>query len=650
MFHTMKAKAQSPKALLWVALTACILLSLHLASASTLDVLFNYSIAGTLNERIDVKSLNVVDVDNSGFSDVLVVTSGKAGTPYTQLKNLVIVFNPNGSVRWRHGVDREILASLIKDVNNDRKMDTIISSGLELENIARGTIQIINANGEAIREFSRTSMVSTMYIDDMFNNKYYELLAGSEGKLTLVYIDGEKLWEYPKSGILNASVYSTSTIDLDRDGHKEVLFGSAGVYLLDGRGNLISSYELEDDLDIHKREVIYVSAASITASDVPSIIAATATNNLYALGCRKESGREELRIERDAEGNKIYYCDLEVRWKYGFYNTINAIKVYDLDGDRLDEILVADEDGTLQAVDNTGSRLWSFRLDNPALDLAIGDVENDGSMDIVTQSSTGSIYALDTKGNFRWSHDTSLKLDELSIGDVDGDSMLEIAVTTVEPHVYLFKLNATFVQKAKADNLYAQGERFFLASSYLAAREYLVQARDIYSRIGSESDVEKTQSLISRIDSKISDERRKLADVYYERARDYYISGDYKTASNYVQMAKEIYAEFGDSENVLKCELLQMRIDTALTGTGTKISTTIAVNTTGMDDGGINFNRFLFIGLVLLVGVGLIIYVVKKRESWKEPKRGSPPKGREEDVLARIDRMDLNIGGGEDEG
>jgi hypothetical protein len=641
----MKLKSQSSNAVLLVAIAAVMLLSIKPASASTLDVLFNYSIAGTLNERIDVNRMDAVDVDGNGLSDILVVTSGKAGSPYTELKNSVYVFNPNGTVRWRYAVDREILASLVKDINNDNRPETILSSGLTIENIPRGAIRIVSADGQATREFSRTSIVSTMYVDDVYDNKYYELLTGSEGKFTLLYIDGAKIWEYPLNGTLNSSVYSTSTIDLDGDKHQEMVFGAAGVYLLDGLGNLISSYELEGDLEIHHRKVFYVSHAYTTAGGVPSIIAATATNNLYALGCGKD-----FRFEKDANGNKKYFCNLEVKWKHEFYNTINAIKIYDIDKDKLDEVVVADEDGTLQVIDNTGSLLWSFRLDGPARDVAIGDIENDGNLDVVTQSSAGTIYDLDTGGNFRWAYYTSLHLDKLSLGDVDGDSMLEIAVTTLEPKVYLFKLNETFIQKFKADNLYAQGERYFLVSSYLTARDYLVQARDIYSRIGSESDIQRTQSLISNIDSKISEERRKLADVYYQKAQDYYISGDYKTSANYAQMAKEIYSEFGDSENVLKCELLQMRIDAALTGGTTQASTSLAVNNTGTGEGGINLNRLLLFGFILLVGVAIIIYVMKKRKARAEPPVGPPEKGMDEDILAKIDKMDLNIGGGEDEG
>jgi len=599
--------------------------------------MFDYNIIGSLQERVDVERLQVVDMDNSGTPEVLVVTTGKGGTPYTELKNTIYLFNSNGSIRWRYSIDREIYMSLVKDINNDLNMEVIVSSGALQDNIPRGTIRLISSRGETIRQFTRTSLNRFIYAGDINKDKYYELLTGSEGKLSYLFIDGEKIWDYPENGTLNASVYSASMIDIDNDNYDELMYSSAGVYLIDVYQREIASYEIDSEYDIANREVDHLTTAKLLSDDRPEILATTAnTNTIYGIKI------DELITQTDGSGHKLYTATLERIWSYEFYNKINSLKLYDVDDDKLDEIIVANEDGNLYVLDNTGSLLWSFRLENAAKDVAITDIEGDGELDIVVQSSTGSIYVLDPQGNFRWKHDTQLNLDKISLGDLDNDGIQELVVSTREPQLYAFKLNQSFIEKVKADNLYAQGERFFISSSYTAAQEKLEEAKEIYSKLGLETDVERANSLIKRIEAKLSENRRQLADVYYEKAQDFYISGDYQTSTKYVALSKEIYAEFGDADNVLKCELLELRIKTVSQST-LPIPTTPPKNQTGMDSGGFNFTQILFFGLLLLAGLSIVAYVRKRRQ---EQALAGPKEPWEDKALGDLD---VDLIGGEDE-
>lgn len=587
------------------------------ASASLLESLFSYDMLGSLQEKMDVEQLVVADIDNSGIGEIIVVTTGKGGTQYTELKNTVYVFNSNGSLRWRYGTGREILASVVKDVNNDLNLETVLSSGVEKENIARGMIKILNKDGSAVREFSRTSLVGAMVIDDMNGDKYNEILTGSEGRVSLVYIDGEKIWDYPSegNGTLPYGVYSVSTINLEDDNVLEVLFGSDAVYLLEKNGKFISSCEVDTSLDPLKRRVTYVASARLLKTVSPQVITATDANSVYGIDINNLNS-QYINDFLHHRGN------LKELWTYSFYNKINALKLYDTDKDGLDEILMANEDGNFYVLDNTGSMLWSFRVEGAAKDFLITDVEDDGNADILVASSSGFIYALDTTGDFEWKHDTLLPLGKIAAGDIDGDALPEIAVTTNKPEIYAFKLNQSFILKFQADNLYAQGERYFLSSSYTEAKDALVKARGLYAKIGLELDVNRAQSLISRIDAQVSEERRKLADVYYEKAQDYYISGNYDKSKSYVKMAKDIYGEFGDLDNVVKCELLEMRIKSVSVQTTVPFITTVPANESGFNAGGVKLEMLAFYGLLLIVAFVIAIIVLKRRKdaSSKEKK------------------------------
>ncbi|MBM3309304.1 MAG: hypothetical protein FJY77_03535, partial [Candidatus Altiarchaeales archaeon] len=329
-------------------------------SAATLDELFSYNILGSLQEKVDVERLKVTDVDNNGMMDILVVTTGKPGTPNTELKNSVYVFNKDGTIRWRYKIEREIFASIIKDVNNDRNMETVVSYGLMQENIPRGTIKILDKNGALINQYGRTSLMRAIHVDDLNNDKYYELLAGSESRLTLQFIDGSRIWDFPErtEKALNNTVYSISTIDLDRDDEKEIVYGSSGVYLLSRYGKFICGYEVDTELDPLKRYVSYLTSARLSADGNPEIIAATNTNKIYALAVK------DIRVTSTTADEKTYTANLEKKWVYEFHNNINSIQMYDLDKDSYDEILVANENGNMYALDNTGRVLWTFRLDD----------------------------------------------------------------------------------------------------------------------------------------------------------------------------------------------------------------------------------------------------------------------------------------------
>ncbi len=121
----------------------------------------------------------------------------------------------------------------MKDVNNDLNLETVISSGIEQEKISRGVIRVINKDGELLHQYSRTAIAGVMSIQDANDDKYYELLTGSDQKLMLLYVDGDKIWEYPESGTLNATVHSVGFIDVDHDKEMEFMYASDRLYFLE---------------------------------------------------------------------------------------------------------------------------------------------------------------------------------------------------------------------------------------------------------------------------------------------------------------------------------------------------------------------------------------------------------------------------------
>jgi tetratricopeptide (TPR) repeat protein len=256
------------------------------------------------------------------------------------------------------------------------------------------------------------------------------------------------------------------------------------------------------------------------------------------------------------------------------------------------------------------------------------------------------VYSLATDGRVHWKYETNTTLEKMALGDINGDGMQEIVVVTNEPKMYGLALNYTFVQKTSADNIYSEGTRLYRDNSLLEARETLSRAMAIYYNLGFQTEVDKVQSLIDKIDAQISEDRRELADTYYEKARDYYITGEYDSAKRFVSMSKEIYKEFGDSENVLKCELLELRINTVSMPTTMPIVTTVPTTMPNQAVVTIPLGYVLLIGLLLVTSIAVLLYVKKSKDEKREE---NVKESWENSLLSGNNKVDIKLGGEEDE-
>ncbi len=149
----------------------------------------------------------------------------------------------------------------------------------------------------------------------------------------------------------------------------------------------------------------------------------------------------------------------------------------DLDGDGIDEIIVADTGGFVHAVDGTGQELpgWPvqtdvdprWHADQPAAasvdplhegaigSVAIGDIDGDGTPEIVAGTGTGSVYVWEPDGSLRagfpihilgrtaaettrqttWDNGIA---SAITLQDLDGDGKMEIIAAAMDQRLYVW--------------------------------------------------------------------------------------------------------------------------------------------------------------------------------------------------------------------
>jgi len=124
---------------------------------------------------------------------------------------------------------------------------------------------------------------------------------------------------------------------------------------------------------------------------------------------------------------------VEVLWTFpgrGGFSAPNA--VYDARMGKATHLIVAERDQGVLAVSREGKRLWEFTLAAPVSAApAVADLDGDGQEEIVAADSEGNLVALDAAGKARWRTRTpaGVRADSApAVADLDGDRRPEIVV------------------------------------------------------------------------------------------------------------------------------------------------------------------------------------------------------------------------------
>jgi hypothetical protein len=326
-----------------------ILLAASCAFAQQIDVLhqlWEKEFLPDLNEKIWVIDAGAADIDNDGYGEAYIVTSGSAATSTASKKNTIAVFDASGETVWRIGSDEKIHSAAVYDLNNDRKLEFILSTGDRLNKITRGHMRFINYDGNPSRKFSTTYIFSDIKVDDIEGDLSYEIIGASIKRAHVIRSHGERVWTYPPQGmgLFNNTVDSVRFADIDQDGRKDALLGSEFLYIISHDGLLMGYFDADSDSKPLDKGIRYLDSISITGNNYPDIILITSNWDLKV-----------IQVDEVYRRGLVNELELSLAWNTRLGCEIKDIIKRNLDLDDFEEIIIACSDNTVYSLNNNGA-------------------------------------------------------------------------------------------------------------------------------------------------------------------------------------------------------------------------------------------------------------------------------------------------------
>lgn len=345
---------------------------------------------------------------------------------------------------------------VLADLNGDGDKDIVIG-GADAENACRGRLYAVSSEGDVLWDiWTRAPINSTPAVDDIDNDGDLEVVVGlgtassegcaNGGVLAVRALTGEKEWvfntqdwnHHVHNGFTDGVFSSPGIADFDRDGRKEIVFGSFDqcIYMVDGHGTPLWSWDDPSRCGGHG----YYNQDSIWSS--PAIADLNGDGDLeIVIGADITEGNRN----GDPTGGYLYVFapDGRVLARQWFDQAIySSPAVGDIDGDWDLEIVV----GTGTWVPGTGYYVtaWDFvpgdEPGGPTLNRkhrwaaggrvfsspALADLNGNGGLDVIAIASVGDGTWTGGQDNgskaFAWDGRTGNKLFETMICDSFGNA------------------------------------------------------------------------------------------------------------------------------------------------------------------------------------------------------------------------------------
>ncbi len=271
---------------------------------------------------------------------------------------------------------------------------------------------------------------------------------------------------------------SPCLVDLDNDGHPEVVIGSGGgrvyAYRSSGGSFLISWF-------VQTGGPVFSSPAAgdIDGDNRPEVVFGSEDGKVYAVensgtnvpGWPKTTGGpvrgSAVIADLDDNGVADIFIASQDGYLYGWDYRGNALPgfpynlgapsessptVGDIDDDGKLEILIGDDNGLVHALNHDGTTLegWPQHTDfSVKSSPALGDIDADGYLEIVVGSYDFKVYAWKPDGRLLpgWPVTTEYRIFQSSpaFADVDGDGGVEVVIASGDGRVYAFKQDGRLV-------------------------------------------------------------------------------------------------------------------------------------------------------------------------------------------------------------
>lgn len=366
----------------------------------------------------------------------------RINSPYTNGEYFIVEYRKKEGMYDSNtpGYDEGLLVYRINtqvgDGNADGPPDEIYIYRPNGTNESNGNLGIAIFNEETGRDKINDQTNPTPFLTD-----------GSEGGLYLKDIGNpnETISFRYQSAFLNAELHSI-TDDTDNDGILNPDEEAVLNFVINNISVDAFAYEIvghlddNDYLEILENDIVVDDLFSNETSELlsfPVQVKEGVELGEFALTLNITAMVSQGDLNFEYEDDVVNTFDISLR-QAGFpYETTDQVlcspAVYDIDGNGINEIIFADNAGTIYVLNsstmdifwtyNTGSQVWGAP--------SIADVDLDGNVEIIFTSKSNMIYCFHHLGSLEWSFDAEeFIMAAAAIGNLDNDAEKEIVFGT----------------------------------------------------------------------------------------------------------------------------------------------------------------------------------------------------------------------------
>ena len=465
--------------------------------------------------------------------------------------------------KWVYDMDNPVTCAYATDLNSNGVKDVLLSA-------MDFNIYQVHYETPKVKHMLSGS-VWVVYADKLSKNDTVATIAGT---FNGVFVKSSKLnWKYTT----NSRIFDIFSANIDGGNHSEIIAASEDtLYVLNMSGNLLWDLEIADLVGVYAEDlnndtypdILAVSKSRLHVLDSTGNVMWEIETNCTAISIHADSGNvfigcNNMIYALEINTNYMKCQDAEKYYSVAFLNYID--ENYD-DATRYATIA---RDMYAVVGDVEGYTKSEF-----IITMSSGNITLPGSSTLQTardyyslaknySATAGMEDAKEYSGRVKELYENATRYAQMARNIYVG---INDSLSGVECDILILEIDEKIVtiKKFEADRyqLYAQ-DYYLLYNDSENATKYAQMARKIYYDLDDVDSIWVCDSLLEDIKTGQGvRSRRKIADQYYSTAVEYYNTenyvniDDYKNATRYAQMAKDIYLELNDTEEVPPCDSL----------------------------------------------------------------------------------------------
>lgn len=252
--------------------------------------------------------------------------------------------------------------------------------------------------------------------------------------------------------------------------------------------------------------------------------------------------------------------NLRINWDMDLAGGVTSLDTGKLEPGIPPLIAVGDREGYLYVKDGYGANKWVSRLNGVVVDIMFMDIEDDEEVDIVAASRNNKLYVFNGEGDLQWQYDSDTPHYSFILQDIDDNGLRDIIIST-DRGLMALELTEFYVKTHRAETFYRQAEKLFTQGELTDSRIKVERAKSLFEQAGDRDNVPKCENLIGKLDNEIRVNKKREADVNYDKALSYYALNRFNESILYLNRARVIYVEIMNEPGVKKVDSMISQIN-----------------------------------------------------------------------------------------